>query len=582
MEPPSISALANGRYVIHGVLGSGGMAVVYRGFDTRLDLPRAIKVLNPELMISASVRRRFEIEARTMAKLHHPNIVGVYDIGVEDHYAYMVMELIEGGTLHDRIKAAGYLMPRAGLAAAQAILSALVLAHSKGVIHRDIKPHNVLVTVEGTPKLTDFGIAHLIGQDRALTASNAIIGTWAYMAPEQRRSSRRVTVHSDIYAVGATLYALLTAKDPFDIYNKEVQKEMFAGLPDPVVEVIERSTRYWPDERYPSASDMLAAIQRADAVLRPGYIEEPPQPARVMHGVPTIPSPPLPRPFDGEVAIEGAITDGAFVDESTDVRGPVLRLDSVSGEASESGSFAHQRTVAAERAEPTSGANPPLMVEPALDDPPTDPATLGMLSAHDGLEAVASPAAAEGQAGLPDASADASTSAGATEEVPPLGARPQTPGATPWDASSTARGVKPVPVERGPRVRLIAMAVAGIALLAGAAVVAVLAGDGERGDAVPPAPTDVTDGQASTAPPEKPAPPPPKTPPAETPAPAPPGPVGDTPPVATDGGTPPAPTDGEVPPDAIDAAAPDVAAVTPAPDVIRAARMERLRALPGL
>lgn len=274
LERP-VQSLAGGRYVISGVLGAGGMATVFRAFDSRLELYRAVKILNPELVSSPSLRKRFEMEARTMARLIHQNIVSVMDIGVEDELAYMVMELLEGGSLNDRIKNVGYLPPRTALAAVQAILSALVLAHNKGVIHRDIKPHNVLLTADGTLKLTDFGIAHLIGQDKALTASNAVIGTWAFMAPEQRKSSRRVSVATDIYSVGATLYALLTARDPFDIYNKELQKELFAGIPEPIVEIIERATRYYSDERYATAAEMLSAVQRVDAAIRPDFVEAP-------------------------------------------------------------------------------------------------------------------------------------------------------------------------------------------------------------------------------------------------------------------------------------------------------------------
>ena len=112
-----VESVAQGRYVLERVLGSGGMATVYSAHDTRLDLPRAVKILNPELVSSASLRKRFEMEARTMAKLHHNNIVSVYDIGVENEFAFMVMELLEGGSLNDRLKNVGYMLPRSALAA---------------------------------------------------------------------------------------------------------------------------------------------------------------------------------------------------------------------------------------------------------------------------------------------------------------------------------------------------------------------------------------------------------------------------------------------------------------------------------
>lgn len=314
-----VESVAQGRYVLERVLGSGGMATVYRAHDSRLDLARAVKILNPELVSSASLRKRFEMEARTMAKLHHNNIVSVYDIGVENEFAFMVMELLEGGSLNDRLKNVGYMLPRSALAAVQSILSALVMAHGKGVIHRDIKPHNVLVTMEGQPKLTDFGIAHLIGQDKALTASNAVIGTWAFMAPEQRKSARRVNVQSDIYSVGATLYALLTARDPFDIYNKELQKEMFTGIPEPLVDIIERATRYWPEERYATAAEMLSAVQRVDAALRPEYVDEPSRIAPLVNMGEVSPQRATPAPRTDPMGLGSTPrTDSTFDDEDLD------------------------------------------------------------------------------------------------------------------------------------------------------------------------------------------------------------------------------------------------------------------------
>jgi serine/threonine protein kinase len=243
-------------------IGAGGMARVYAAHDERLDVTRAIKVLDPKLSASASLRVRFENEARTMAKLHHPNLVAVQDVGVEGDRAFIVMEMVEGGSLHDRVREHGPLSARLACELVAAVLSALDEAHRAGIVHRDVKPHNILLGRDGTPKITDFGIAH-VPTDHDLTRTGAVMGTLAYMPPEQRQDAKSAAPSADLYSAGATLYALVTGKDPFDLYSREIQATAFAGLPGPLVEVLERACRYRPEERYASASEMRGALLAA-------------------------------------------------------------------------------------------------------------------------------------------------------------------------------------------------------------------------------------------------------------------------------------------------------------------------------
>lgn len=259
--PGALEELGGGRYRLLGRLDRGGMATVYRGFDTRLDVERAIKVLLPDLADRRGARRRFDAEARTMARLHHPNIITVHDVGTEGPLVYIVMELAEGGNLRERVRRVGVIPPRLAVAATSAILRALEAAHAAGVVHRDIKPQNVLMTASGAVKVTDFGIAHVESHDPGMTHTGAILGTWSYMAPEQRTNAREVDATADIYSVGATLYYLLTGVDPLDLYVAEDAAARLAFLPEAIRDVIGRATRYKPADRYASAAEMRAALE---------------------------------------------------------------------------------------------------------------------------------------------------------------------------------------------------------------------------------------------------------------------------------------------------------------------------------
>ena len=297
-------ALAGGRYRLLSVLGEGGMATVYRGYDTSLDIERAIKILSPAMCARPNIRRRFEEEARTMARLHHRSIVAVQDVGVDGDRAYMVMELVEGGSLMDLLERRGSAFPPVQACdAVLAILAGLEVAHKKGVVHRDIKPHNVLVTAEGEMKVTDFGIAQVSDRGGA-TRTGTAMGTWAYMAPEQRSSAKHVDARADVYAVGASLYVLLTMEEPYDLYAAEIQESLFAKLPGGLPQVLRKACRFLPEERYASAAEMRLALAgvRAELASEAGADESAPliQPAEAMGAGPEIAA------FAGSTEVSGA------------------------------------------------------------------------------------------------------------------------------------------------------------------------------------------------------------------------------------------------------------------------------------
>lgn len=252
--------LVAGRYRIVKPLGAGGMATVYRVYDERLEVFRALKVLSPEMTERDSLRKRFEAEARTMAKLHHRNIVTVLDFGWEAGRPYIVMELVPGGSLVDRVEKYGVLPARMATHVGIGLLDALQVAHEQGVIHRDVKPHNLLISADGVPKLTDFGIAQITGGSN-MTKTSSVMGTLAYMAPEQRISAKHIDERADLYAAGATVYTILTGREPYDLYNPDLETELFEAIPDALAQVLRKATRYKADERYPSARAFSAALR---------------------------------------------------------------------------------------------------------------------------------------------------------------------------------------------------------------------------------------------------------------------------------------------------------------------------------
>ncbi|MFG3299805.1 protein kinase [Micromonospora chersina] len=207
--------LLSGRYQPEELLGSGGMGEVWRGRDLRLDRPVAIKVLTATGVREPMAAERFDREARTAARLTHPHIVGVYDFGTEEDHSYLVMELVEGRTVGDLV-AAGPLPVVQALSIAVQTCDGIAAAHDAGVVHRDIKPGNLIVTPAGTVKICDFGIARLprLAGQNTLTGPATKLGTSSYMSPEQALGGP-VDPRTDLYGLGCTLYAMLTGAPPF-------------------------------------------------------------------------------------------------------------------------------------------------------------------------------------------------------------------------------------------------------------------------------------------------------------------------------------------------------------------------------
>lgn len=256
-----LRSLDSGRYLLVEELGEGGMATVYRAWDQRLQVWRAIKVLQPQYSRKKKLMSRFEAEAQTMARLEHPGMVRVYDVALEGELPFIVMELVEGGSLVDWTERHGAMPPRMAVRAMIEVCDAIATAHAQGVIHRDIKPHNVLITTAGQCRVTDFGIARVQSADEGLTKTGAVMGTWGYMAPEQRVDAKNVDERADVYALGATLFSLLANRMPMDLFAADRDPSMMAGVEPLLAPLILRCAAYHREERYPSANDFASALR---------------------------------------------------------------------------------------------------------------------------------------------------------------------------------------------------------------------------------------------------------------------------------------------------------------------------------
>jgi len=210
----SVPARELGRYRLEDLLGRGGMASVYRGVDEELGRPVAVKLLAEHFAGDNEIRRRFLREARIAGALNHPNIVSVYDIGERDGCPFIVMELVEGESLADLLARDGPLEPGRAVELALQACAGLEHAHRAGLVHRDVKPANLLIRRDGTLKVADFGIARVAAAATTLTQAGAILGTASYLAPEQAEGGE-VTARADVYALGAVLYELLAGRPPF-------------------------------------------------------------------------------------------------------------------------------------------------------------------------------------------------------------------------------------------------------------------------------------------------------------------------------------------------------------------------------
>ena len=263
----------NGRYEVESRLGEGGMATVFGGSDRLLGRKVAIKVLARQYAKDRTAVERFRREAQAAAGLNHPNVVSVFDTGSDDGVHYIVMERVEGRTLADIIRNEGALPPSRAADIAAGVCRALSSAHEKGMVHRDVKPGNVLLTPEGGVKVADFGIARVASVD-TLTATGSVMGTASYLSPEQARGGS-IDARSDIYSLGCVLYEMLTGtrasggETPLSIAYKHVEEEpeppssLNPAVPPELEAVVEKAMAKDPDDRYGSAAEMARDLGEA-------------------------------------------------------------------------------------------------------------------------------------------------------------------------------------------------------------------------------------------------------------------------------------------------------------------------------
>ena len=299
---PYIGKMLDNRYEILELIGRGGMANVYKAKCHRLDRLVAVKILHSDLAQNADFRRRFMDESRAVAQLSHPNIVSVYDVSCSDDVDYIVMELIDGVTLKQYMERRGQMDWREALHFITQIMWGLSHAHSRGVIHRDIKPQNIMVLRDGSVRVADFGIACLADQGQTLTQET--LGSVHYISPEQARGSR-IDARSDIYSAGVVLYEMLTGRLPFEgdtpvsVAIQHINsiplppRELNPDIPEALESITMKAMAPNVENRYASADAMLSDLEEfrknpsinfeytpSDLFPTPGVTDEVPTSAR--------------------------------------------------------------------------------------------------------------------------------------------------------------------------------------------------------------------------------------------------------------------------------------------------------------
>ena len=271
---PLVGAVLDGRYRVDTMIATGGMSAVYRGLDLRLDRPVALKIMDSRYAGDHQFLTRFQREARAVARLKDPGLVAVYDQGIDGQHPFLVMELIEGGTLRELLRERGPMPPHAVAAVLRPVLGGLAVAHRAGLVHRDIKPENVLISDDGDVKIADFGLVRAVAEAK-ITSTSVILGTAAYLSPEQV-STGDAGPRSDVYSVGILAYELLTGATPFTgdsalavAYQRmdndvSPPSRVIAGVPAQFDDLVLQATAREPADRYADAQDMGAEL---DAIV---------------------------------------------------------------------------------------------------------------------------------------------------------------------------------------------------------------------------------------------------------------------------------------------------------------------------
>ena len=279
---PLVGTVLDDRYRVDAMIATGGTSAVYRGLDLRLDRPVALKVMESRYASDQQFLTRFQREARAVARLSDPGLVAVYDQGIDGRHPYLVMELIEGGTLRELLRERGPMPPHAVAAVLAPVLGGLAVAHAAGLVHRDIKPENVLISDRGEVKIADFGLVRAVAEAK-ITSTSVILGTAAYLSPEQV-STGDADPRSDVYSVGILAYELLTGSTPFTgdtaltvayrriDHDVPAPSTVITGVPKQFDELVQHATVRDPAGRYADARDMADDLHAiADELGLPAF-----------------------------------------------------------------------------------------------------------------------------------------------------------------------------------------------------------------------------------------------------------------------------------------------------------------------
>ncbi|MGW7822631.1 Stk1 family PASTA domain-containing Ser/Thr kinase [Streptomyces puniciscabiei] len=325
LQDPLVGQVLDGRYRVDARIAVGGMATVYRALDTRLDRVLALKVMHPTLAADGSFVERFIREAKSVARLAHPNVVQVFDQGTDRSYVYLAMEYVAGCTLRDVLRERGALQPRAALDILEPVLAALGAAHRAGFVHRDMKPENVLIGDDGRVKVADFGLVRSV--DTQTSTTGTVLGTVSYLAPEQMEQGT-ADPRVDVYACGVVLYEMLTGgkphsgDSPAQVLYKHIHEDvpppsaLVPGLPYELDELVASATARTPDIRPHDAVALLAQVREARRTLSDEQLDAvPPQAIAAEHDnagdrtsvIPRSLTVPRPLPVNEEEPAEGVV-----------------------------------------------------------------------------------------------------------------------------------------------------------------------------------------------------------------------------------------------------------------------------------